>query len=195
MTKAEFLSELEVKLSGLPTAEVSEHIAFYSEMIDDRVEEGLTEEVAVAELGGVKRVASGIIADIPLAKLARKRLEPKRSIESWKIVLIILGSPLWISLAAAVLAVILSFYIAVFSVVLSLWTLFAALAASALGGILAGPVIIFTGGITHGFLLISAALIAAGIAILTFFGCICATRGARWLIRALLVGIKKLFIK
>ena len=164
-------------------------------MIDDRVEEGLTEEVAVAELGGVKRVASGIIADIPLAKLARKRLEPKRRIESWKIVLIILGSPLWISLAAAVLAVILSFYIAVFSVVLSLWTLFAALAASTLGGILAGPVMIFTGGITPGFLLISAALIAAGIAILTFFGCICATRGARWLIRALLVGIKKLFIK
>ena len=48
MNKTEFLNELKDGLSGLPREDVEERLSFYGEMIDDRVEEGMTEEEAVA---------------------------------------------------------------------------------------------------------------------------------------------------
>ncbi len=42
MTKQEFIAELRKGLSGLPKKELEERLTFYSEMIDDRMEEGLT---------------------------------------------------------------------------------------------------------------------------------------------------------
>ena len=43
MRKWEFLSTLKNRLSGFPKQEVEERLNFYSEMIDDRMEEGLNE--------------------------------------------------------------------------------------------------------------------------------------------------------
>ena len=40
MNKTEFLNELEARLKGLPKEDVEERLEFYSEAIDDRVEEG-----------------------------------------------------------------------------------------------------------------------------------------------------------
>jgi uncharacterized membrane protein len=41
MTKLQFLMALHEKMSGLPREEVEERLEFYSEMIEDRMEEGL----------------------------------------------------------------------------------------------------------------------------------------------------------
>ena len=43
MRKQEFLDTLRSRLSGLPRQELEERLAFYGEMIDDRMEEGLSE--------------------------------------------------------------------------------------------------------------------------------------------------------
>ena len=51
MTKLKFLLLLNERLSHLPSKEVEERLAFYSEMIEDRMEEGLSEEEAVSEVG------------------------------------------------------------------------------------------------------------------------------------------------
>ena len=56
MNKQEFLDRLRKGLSGLPQAEREERLLFYSEMIDDRMEEGLTEEEAVAALGSLEEI-------------------------------------------------------------------------------------------------------------------------------------------
>ena len=48
MSKQEFLDQLRARLSGLPRQDVIERLNFYSEMIDDRMEEGLSEEDAKA---------------------------------------------------------------------------------------------------------------------------------------------------
>ena len=48
MTKNEFLSSLRSKLQGLPPADIDERIGFYSEMIDDRMDEGKSEEEAIS---------------------------------------------------------------------------------------------------------------------------------------------------
>ena len=44
MNKQEFITSLYNRLSGLPQNDIENSIEFYSEMIDDRIEEGLTEE-------------------------------------------------------------------------------------------------------------------------------------------------------
>ena len=48
MNKQEFLSQLRKGLAGLPQNDIEERLAFYGEMIDDRIEEGLSEEEAVS---------------------------------------------------------------------------------------------------------------------------------------------------
>ncbi len=57
MDKAGFLEELRQRLSGLPREELEERLSFYGEMLEDRMEEGLTEEEAVAVLGSPEQVA------------------------------------------------------------------------------------------------------------------------------------------
>ena len=44
MGKQEFLEQLRKQFSSLPQADIEEQLSFYSEMIDDRMEEGLSEE-------------------------------------------------------------------------------------------------------------------------------------------------------
>ena len=50
MNKEKFLDALRRRLSGLPQEDIDERIAFYEEMIDDRMEEGLSEEEATATI-------------------------------------------------------------------------------------------------------------------------------------------------
>ena len=49
MSKTEFLTELKKALEGLPEEDIEKSLEYYSEMIDDRIEDGLSEEEAVAE--------------------------------------------------------------------------------------------------------------------------------------------------
>ena len=53
MTKIEFILSLSRALQGLPQSDVTERLEFYNEMIDDRIEDGLSEEEAVAAIGSV----------------------------------------------------------------------------------------------------------------------------------------------
>ena len=124
MNKQEFIACLRAKLQGLPTAEVEERLCFYSEIIDDKIEEGIPEEQAVGEIGGVDEIAREIVADIPLAKIAKERMRSKRRLKTWEIVLLALGSPVWVSLLVAVAAVAVSLLVSVWAVVVSLWAAF-----------------------------------------------------------------------
>ena len=73
MNKTEFVFALRERLSFLPREEAGERIDFYCEMIADRMEDGLTEQEAIAEIGSVDEIAAQIVAEIPLAKLAKKK--------------------------------------------------------------------------------------------------------------------------
>lgn len=50
MTKDEHLSELRVGLAAFSKDEVDRAVSFYEEMVDDRVEAGVSEEEAVGSL-------------------------------------------------------------------------------------------------------------------------------------------------
>ena len=58
MSKQDFLTELRKGLSGLSRDEIEERLTFYSEMILYRMEEGLSEEDAISEIGSVDEIVS-----------------------------------------------------------------------------------------------------------------------------------------
>ena len=195
MTKIKFLLTLNEKLSGLPKEDVEERLNFYSEMIEDRMEEGLSEEEAVAAIGSIDEIASQIVDDIPLSKIAKEKIKPKRRLRAWEIVLLAVGSPLWLILALAALIVIISLYTVIWSLVVSAWAVFASLAAVGAAGIPAGILFAINGNILSGIALVGAALVSGGLAIFAFIGCMAATKGTALLTKKIILGIKKCFIK
>lgn len=58
MRKEEFLAALRTALGKLPEQEILASLDFYAEMIDDRMEDGATEEEAVAAASYVKDKAA-----------------------------------------------------------------------------------------------------------------------------------------
>ncbi len=195
MSKQEFLAQLRQGLFGLPQDDVEERLTFYSEMIEDRMEEGLSEEEAVSAVSSVDEIVAQVVADIPLAKIAKERIKPKRRLETGEIVLLALGSPIWLSLGIAAAAVILSLYVTAWSVIISLWAVFASLAACTVGGVTAGVVFAISGNGLSGVAMLAAGIVCAGLSIFMFCGCKMATRGILILTKKMAVWIKKCFIK
>lgn len=195
MSKQEFLAELRKALSGLPQGDVEGRLTFYGEMIDDRMEEGITEEEAVSAIGPVDEVAAQIIGEIPLTKLVKERVRPKRALRGWEIVLLALGSPLWLSLLVALFSVILAVYLVVWAVIVCLWAMEFALAGCALSGAVSAVIHVVQGNGFIGLAAFGAGMCCAGLAIFLFFGCKEATKGTLLLTKKLALGTKSLFIR
>ena len=194
MSKQEFLEYLRKGLSGLPQEDIEERLTFYGEMIDDRIEEGLTEEDAVSRIGTVDTIIPQIKADIPITKLVREKITPKKNLRIWEIVLLILGSPIWLSLLITAFAVILSLYASLWSVVISLWAVFGLVIGCAFGSVVAGIVFACSGNVLSGIAMLAAGIICAGLSIFMFYGCKAATNGVLMLTKKMALGIKSLFV-
>lgn len=195
MKKNEFMIQLIYGLSSLPQAEIEDRVAFYSEMIDDRMEEGLSEEDAVADIGSVDSVVNQIIAETPLTSIIKERIKRRKKPGAWGITLLAVGSPIWISLIAAAFAVVISVYASIWAVVVSLWASFGAMVGGSVGGVLGGMLFVGLGKTTAGFGLIGAALVCGGLSILTFYGCKHVTVAMAWLTKKIALFIKKCFTK
>lgn len=195
MNKQEFLKRLQQGLSWLPENDAEERLTFYGEMIDDRMEDGLTEEEAVRAVGEPEDLIAQILAETPLRKLVKEKITPKRKIKAWKIVLLVLGSPIWLSLGVAALAVILALYVSVWAVIVSLWSVFASVAAGILGGVVGGVVFACGGNALTGVAILGAGLFCAGLGIFLFFGCMAATKGVLILTKRSVLWMKNGLIK
>ncbi len=173
MDKKTFLRLLKKSLFGLPQADINERLNFYSEMIDDYMEEGLSEEAAVQRIGNVNEIAAQITADAPASAPAATR--KKRS--AGQIVLIVLCSPIWLSLAIAAFAVVFSLYVSAWAVIVSLWSVFVSLVSCGFAGILCGIGLAVSGFAIPGLAMVGAALVCGGLSVFTFYGCKATTRG------------------
>ena len=195
MTKIEFLAGLREGLSGLPQEDIEERVCFYCEMIDDRIEEGVDEAAAIEALGSVEAIVEQTIAEIPLSRLVKKKIKEQKRMSAWEIVLLAVGSPLWITLLAVAFAIVLSFYAVLWSVVAVFWAVFAALAAVGVGWTGLSVVLMATDSVFWGLAVLGVGLFAAGLAIFSFFGCIAATKGSAILSKKVFLGIKRLFVR
>lgn len=85
MNKEQFLSELSRRLDGLNGNDLYRTLEYYAEMIDDRVEDGMSEEAAVAALGDLEAIAREIMQDAPARESAKREEsdeadEPERQV-------------------------------------------------------------------------------------------------------------------
>ncbi len=195
MTKMQFLMSLHDQLSGLPQDDVEQRLNFYSEMIEDRMEDGLSEEEAVAAVGPVEVIVAQIIEETPLVKIAKEKMRPKRRLKTWEILLIALGSPLWLPLLVAAGAVILAVYAAAWSVIVSLWASFGALIASAVAGLMAGFALACIRSVPSGMVMLAGGMVCAGMSILMFHGCKAATKGILILTKKFAAWLKSRWMK
>lgn len=193
MTKQQFLLALHDKLSGLPQDEVEQRLNFYSEMIEDRMEEGLSEVDAVAAVGSVEEIAAQITAEIPLAKVVTEGGNTNRRPDGWKITLLVIGAIVWIPLLIVACSVVFSVYVSLWAVIVSLWACFASLIASAIAVVIYGAILSVSGNIQIGLAAIAVAMICVGVSIFFLFGCKAATKGASWLTTKMSLIIKKAF--
>ena len=189
MNKQEYLKELESRLQGLPKEDIANRIEFYSEMIDDRMEDGKSEVEAINEVGTVDYVVETIAKETPLMKLVKEKVTPKRRMSGFEIVLLILGFPLWFPLLMVGFILILVFYLLTWILVIVTYAVEAALLVGSVGAI----VLFFINGFNMGYL--GAGLLGLGIAFLFIFACVGATKASVALTKSIALSIKKKFVR
>lgn len=169
MNKEQFLSAIQDKLSCLPQEDIDRSLDYYREMIEDRMEDGLSEEDAVAAMGSAEDIAAQILMDTPLPKLVKAKMKPSRTFRAWEIILLVLGSPIWLPLVLAAGIILLSLYIVLWSVILVLYAADLCIALGGICGIAGCFLLLFRGLIPSACFLLGAGLICAGLAIALFF--------------------------
>lgn len=152
MDKNTFLTELQKRLKGLPEEDLQRTLEYYREMIEDRMEEGLSEEEAVAEIGPVEEIAEPLLPQTV-----------RRKMKAWEIVLLILGFPVWFPLLIAAAAVIISLVATIYAVDVSL-------AAGGVGGVLCTLAYLAQRNWAGAAFILGCGLVCGGLAILCFMG-------------------------
>ena len=115
MTKADFLQLLERALSQLSEEERRANLEYYSELLDDMLEEGMTEAEATAKLGSPAAIAESILQEMPLSKLVSTRMKPKSGWTPLAIILAVVGSPVWVPLLLAGVAVVAALFVSIWA--------------------------------------------------------------------------------
>lgn len=194
MTKFEFLDALRNQLKGLPEKEREQSIEYYREAIEDRIEDGADEQAAVAAIGTPEQAAEQILRDIPITKLVKERVKPKREFETWELVLLIIGSPVWVPLLLAAISVALAIYVSIWAVVISLYAIMAACFACSVVGIVQFVLSCIFGQIPLGLVMLGMGLMLFGIGIFLLLGANASAKGLVVLIKKMVLGIKKLLV-
>ena len=156
MKARRFLKELSRRLAPMPKAERERTVSFYQELIEDYMEEGMTEEQAVAKLGSTEQVANGVLEEY-YEKVSQATIKQgkKQKLPWAAILLVILSFPIWGSLAIALLAISFSFFVVA-----------AAFAVASISSVVGCFILLFTGHPIHALFYAACALVCAGLAIL-----------------------------
>lgn len=147
MTRDEFLNRLGELLACLPADQVKETQEFYAEAIADRMEDGMTEAEAVAAMGTALLWALAIV-----------------------------GSPVWIPLLLAFVAVAAAVYICIWVLALCVWIVAAAFGGAGLVGLLFAVDGIIIGHVPYVLASMGMGFASIGVALLTGAGAWTASR-------------------
>ncbi|MGE4485321.1 MAG: DUF1700 domain-containing protein [Oscillospiraceae bacterium] len=198
MTKSEFLEALRNALSQLPQNEIEKSIAFYEEMVDDRIEEGMTEEEAVSGFEDAGAIAKQIMLDLPLGVLVKSKVKPQKNLSDgvkWLIIaLLVLGFPVWFPISLSMMAVIFSVYVVIWSVIAVMFVTVLSIGIFGIACIIAS-VFAFPLNIITAFAAIGGGLVLVGLSIFVFFPAKYAAKGLVWLTWRFARCIKSLFIR
>ncbi len=190
MNKAEFLRKLRSALSRLKKDERRRTLEYYSELIDDRIDAGESETDAVAALGSIERISHQILADAAEQGNLRPDAKPLNT------TLLILGSPIWVSLMLVAFAVLLSIFVAIWSVVITFIATDFALVVGGLGCILGGSL---SGTLNSALFIVGVGCFSAAIGLSLFYPVKLLTdlcvKLVKWSVRMIARLFKKIFGK
>lgn len=199
MNKQEFLSKLRSELEKRSVNNIDSMIDFYDEMICDRVEEGMSEEDAIASMDSISNIVDEAVLDKTIPVLVKERVtkshnKAKKDGHLWLwITLAVLGFPVWFPIAITFAAVILVLFIVLWALVITLFAIFVGFIAAAVGCLLI-PFYAYAFSWPSLVLCLGGALLLGGIALLLWNPIKSAAKGLVNLIRDFLKAVKKLFV-
>ena len=185
MTKDEYLSELRAGLAAFSKDEVDRAVSFYEEMVDDRVEAGVSEEEAVGSLEPPAEAAARIISEMPAVPRAAARLRSPETPRSWSvafIVAVVIGSPVWIPLALGVIMVVVGCFIGLFGLLVAVWAIAASMLLGAPIGLLYLVAGVKAGSVAGALMGLGCGVAVAGVGV---FGIHLAVAASKLLVRAI----------
>ncbi len=195
MNKTEFLHELGIEILGLPQEDVERWLEYYTEMLEDRIEDGMSEAQAVASLGDPKAIARQILAQTPFTKLIKNKIRPKRKLQVWEIVLVVLGSPIWLAIAVSLAAAFFVIFASLWTGIVSVWAAELSVAVCGLAGVLFSFFLVGTGSVYQGLLLLGGGLFCAGLSYFGFILCKRLTVLLGKLCKLFVLFVKSLFVE
>ena len=200
MNKAEFINKLRNELKGYPHDAVEDSIQYYSEMIDDRMEDGMSEEEAVSKIGDPIAIAKQIKYNMPLKnvikeKVAAKKVENKnKDINIGLIIVLILGAPLWIPLAITILSLVGTFFILLWVFDFVMYVLALVSAVSIIAAIIGAGITLFTTGVGTSLVFVGSGIGAVGLTLLLVVGGIAFAKAIVALTASFARGIKRTIV-
>ena len=195
MNKEEYLDAIRGRISAMPADDINRFMDYYSEMIDDRVEDGLSEDEAVADMGSPDAAVEQILEEMPLTKLVKEKIKPKHELKAWEVVLIVLGSPVWIPLLITAAVLLLTLWIVAFALLISFYAVVLSFVVAGICGLICIIPLFIANSPYTAVLMLGAALIGIGIAILFVVSVKPVTIGVFKVCKASVNGIKRMFVK
>lgn len=194
MNKEVFLHQLRIRLSQLPEEEIQKRLDYYAEIIDDMAEDGISEEDAAAGFGDINEIAQKIMQEVPLPTLMKSKVKPKNGWSTTAIVLAVVGSPLWLCLLFAFIAVVCSVYLVIWASILCVYAVVLSLGVCGLY-FLYKAFTLLTVGIGYSLLTFGSGLALLGLCLLSVLAAKAVTvyllKGTKWFA----LQVKGLFIR
>ncbi len=168
----EFLIELKNKLSHLPISETGKVLSYYSESLEDKIEDGMTEEEAVKSFGSIEEIVKNLEAEIPLSTVVKDKVKTKTKTSDVNIALLImvliLGSPIWISFLALAFGLFVGAVAVLWALPITIVSIYVSLYPIAISGIFFGFVRMFEVSFSTGLAYLAVGVISAGLAVMFF---------------------------
>lgn len=200
MKKSEFINKLREELKGYPHDPVEDSIQYYSEMIDDHMEDGMSEDEAVSKVGDPIAIAKQIKYNMPLKNVIKEKVAAKKVENTGKevniglIIVLILGAPLWIPLAITILSLVGTFFILLWVFDFVMYVLALVSAVSIIAAIIGAAITAFSTGIGTALVFVGSGIGAAGLSLLLAIGGIAFAKAIIALTASFARGIKRIII-
>lgn len=192
MTKGEFLNRLAYALSALPQQERDKVLAYYSELIDDKIESGKTEQEVIFEFGDINVLAQNILIENNI--YINKPKSNKTYLKPLIIVLLILFSPAIFGIFMGLFGVAIGLACALFAIIFAIFITSVAFALSGIACFFSSFIIIPTSP-AYGILQMGCGLFLAGASLFLFMGTYYLTKAILKLVKLIYNSIRNAFSK
>ena len=189
MTKSEFLNALSKELSALSECDRLRSLHYFEEMIADRMEEGCSEEEAVAAMGNPREIAENILAEEFAERETVPNEKKKYTVPLWlAILLAVIAAPVWIPVVVTFIVTVICIYLIPWCLILGLFATAITCFFGGLAGLILSPLFLVAApfALILGFGL---SFVAIGLGILLIFPAVLFTKwlakGTAWCFRKL----------